>query len=325
MIKAAITGGAGYNAGELLRILLNHPDVEVAWVNSADNAGKRIDSVHQGLIGDTDLTFTDALDWNGINILFCCTPHGETRAFLEKNTCLPHDLRIIDLSTDFRLEEPDNDFVYGLPELNRKKIVRGALHIANPGCFATAIELALLPLAQNNLIRSDIHVSAIIGSSAAGVKPTASTHFSWQNDNISLYNPLRHRHLPEIRQTLEHLQPDIKDYEINFIPMRGCFFRGIFAVTYLRCTRPLQELTRLYEEYYSDHRFTFVSDRTPDLKDIVNTNKCIIHLERVDDKLVITSVIDNLLKGAAGTAVHNMNLLFGLSELTGLKLKPSAY
>ena len=323
MIKAGIIGGAGYTAGELIRLLINHPDVQLMWVNSSSNAGNPVASVHQGLIGETDLVFTDKTPFDEINVLFFCTPHGQTRTFLESHS-VPDDLRIIDLSTDYRHQDGTHDFVYGLPELNRKAIVRGAKHIANPGCFATAIQLALLPLAKNLLLNKDVHVFAITGSTGAGVKPAPTSHFSWRNDNISIYKPFRHQHLDEIRQSLSQLQNSFAS-EIDFIPVRGCFSRGIFATLYLDCPVELSEIRRLYDDYYSDHNFTFVTDKMPDLKDVVNTNKCLLHLEKEGNKLIIVSVIDNLLKGASGTAVHNMNLLFGLQERTGLCLKGSAF
>ena len=323
MIKAGIIGGAGYTAGELIRLLINHPDVQLMWVNSSSNAGNPLASVHQGLIGETDLVFTDQTPFDEINVLFFCTPHGQTRTFLESHS-VPDDLRIIDLSTDYRHQDGTHDFVYGLPELNRKAIVRGAKHIANPGCFATAIQLALLPLAKNLLLNKDVHVFAITGSTGAGVKPAPTSHFSWRNDNISIYKPFRHQHLDEIRQSLSQLQNSFAS-EIDFIPVRGCFSRGIFATLYLDCPVELSEIRRLYDDYYSDHNFTFVTDKMPDLKDVVNTNKCLLHLEKEGNKLIIVSVIDNLLKGASGTAVHNMNLLFGLHERTGLCLKGSAF
>ena len=323
MIKAGIIGGAGYTAGELIRLLINHPDVQLMWVNSSSNAGNPVASVHQGLIGETDLVFTDQTPFDEINVLFFCTPHGQTRAFLESHS-VPDDLRIIDLSTDYRHQDGTHDFVYGLPELNRKAIVRGAKHIANPGCFATAIQLALLPLAKNLLLNKDVHVFAITGSTGAGVKPAPTSHFSWRNDNISIYKPFRHQHLDEIRQSLSQLQNSFAS-EIDFIPVRGCFSRGIFATLYLDCPVELSEIRHLYDDYYSDHNFTFVTDKMPDLKDVVNTNKCLLHLEKEGNKLIIVSVIDNLLKGASGTAVHNMNLLFGLHERTGLCLKGSAF
>lgn len=323
MIRAGIIGGAGYTAGELIRLLLNHPDVDLKWVNSSSNAGNALADVHQGLIGETDLHFTSETPWSEIDVLFCCTPHGETRRFMESND-VPQQLKIIDLSTDYRIEDGTHDFIYGLPELNRKRIVRGGMHVANPGCFATAIQLALLPLAKNLLLNSDIQVHAITGSTGAGVKPSATSHYSWRNDNISIYKPFKHQHLAEIRQTLTTLQTSFNK-EINFIPVRGCFSRGIFATLYLDCPVELDVLRNLYEECYSDHSFTFVSDKMPDLKDVVNTNKCILHLEKIDGKLLIVSVIDNLLKGASGQAVHNMNLLFGLQEKVGLNLKGSAF
>ncbi|MDD2960531.1 MAG: N-acetyl-gamma-glutamyl-phosphate reductase [Muribaculaceae bacterium] len=322
MIKAGIIGGAGYTAGELIRLLLIHPDVEISWVNSTSNAGNDITAVHQGLIGETDLKFTSTTEWDKIDVLFCCTPHGETRRFMEANA-VPEDLKIIDLSTDYRHKDDTHDFVYGLPELNRKHIIR-AKHVANPGCFATAIQLALLPLAKNLMLNSDIHVNAITGSTGAGVKPSATSHFSWRNDNISIYKPFKHQHLDEIRQSLVQLQNSFNS-EINFIPVRGCFARGIFATIYMDCPIELDVLRKLYDDYYDDHNFTFVSDKMPDLKDVVNTNKCILHLSKEGNKLLIVSVIDNLIKGASGQAVHNMNLLFGLHERAGLSLKPSAF
>lgn len=239
-------------------------------------------------------------------------------------TAVPERVKIIDLSTDYRIEDGTHDFVYGLPELNRKRLVRGATRVANPGCFATAIQLALLPLAKNLLLNSDIHVTAITGSTGAGVKPSATSHFSWRNDNVSIYKPFRHQHLAEIRQSLSSLQSSFKA-DINFIPVRGCFSRGIMAILYTDCPLELEQARKLYEDYYDDHSFTFVTDKAPDLKDVVNTNKCILHLDKVDGKLLITSVIDNLVKGASGQAVHNMNLIFGLQERVGLALKPSAF
>lgn len=324
MIKAGIIGGAGYTAGELIRLLLIHPDVELKWVNSNSNAGNLVTDVHQGLVGDLDLRFTSETPFEDINVLFFCTPHGETRKFMENNI-LPADLRIIDLSQDYRIDDGTHDFYYGLPELNRRRIVKeGAIHIANPGCFATCIQLALLPLAKNLLLNSDIHVNAITGSTGAGVKPSATSHYSWRNDNVSIYKPFKHQHLAEIRQSMLKLQNSFKS-NIDFIPVRGCFSRGIFTTAYLDCPVELNVVRELYEEYYADHNFTFVVDKMPDLKDVVNTNKCLIHLIKEDGKLLVVSVIDNLLKGASGQAVHNMNLLFGLHECTGLKLKPSAF
>ena len=261
---------------------------------------------------------------DAVDVIFLCTPHGESRKFLELHKDnIPDDLRIIDLSQDFRIADDTHDFIYGLPELNRKYIIRGK-HVANPGCFATAIQLALLPLARNLLLNSDIHVNAITGSTGAGVKPSATSHYSWRNDNVSIYKPFTHQHLAEIYQTLHGMQASFNS-KVNFIPVRGCFSRGIFATLYMDCPVELSEIKKLYNEYYDDHNFTFVSDRMPDLKDVVNTNKCLLYLTKEDGKLLIVSVIDNLLKGASGQAVHNMNLLFGLHERVGLQLKASAF
>ncbi|MDE6643314.1 MAG: N-acetyl-gamma-glutamyl-phosphate reductase [Muribaculaceae bacterium] len=325
MIKAGIIGGAGYTAGELLRLLFNHPDVEVVSVMSTSLAGSRLDEVHKGLVGETDMKFDSELDLNAIDVLFCCTPHGASKTYIEAHPEISPELRIIDLAADYRLDDGTHDFVYGLPELNRKATVRGAKHIANPGCFATAIQLALLPLAKHQLLPDNVNVNAITGSTGAGVKPGATTHYSWRNDNVSVYKPFTHQHLAEINQTLKRLQPTFSG-DIDFIPMRGPFSRGIFASITLKCDTPIEELLRIYRDTYDDHSFTFVSESPIDLKDVVNTNKCLIHLDRHGkDKLLVTVAIDNLLKGATGTAVHNMNLLFGLSEKTGLNLKASAF
>ena len=324
MIKVGIIGGAGYTAGELIRLLLNHPDVELKWVHSTSNVGNPVSGVHQGLVGETALYFTNETPLDAVDVIFLCTPHGESRKFLELHKDnIPDDLRIIDLSQDFRIADDTHDFIYGLPELNRKYIIRGK-HVANPGCFATAIQLALLPLARNLLLNSDIHVNAITGSTGAGVKPSATSHYSWRNDNVSIYKPFTHQHLAEIYQTLHGMQASFNS-KVNFIPVRGCFSRGIFATLYMDCPVELSEIKKLYNEYYDDHNFTFVSDRMPDLKDVVNTNKCLLYLTKEDGKLLIVSVIDNLLKGASGQAVHNMNLLFGLHERVGLHLKASAF
>ena len=269
--------------------------------------------------------FTSEAQLDKVDVIFFCTPHGQTRKWMEQyGHTLPKDLRIVDLSNDYRIEDGTHEFVYGLPELNRKRIVRGAKYVANPGCFATAIQLALLPLARNLLLNSDVQVTAITGSTGAGVKPGSTTHYSWRNDNVSIYKPFKHQHLAEINQTLKTLQTSF-DRQINFLPVRGCFSRGIMAAVYLQCPLKIEEAVKLYEDYYDDHNFTFVTTKAPDLKDVINTNKCVLHIDKIDDKILITSVIDNLLKGASGTAVHNMNLLFGLQEKTGLCLKPSAF
>lgn len=322
MIKVGIIGGAGYTAGELIRLLLNHPDAEIVFVNSSSNAGNKITDVHEGLYGETDLRFTSELPLGDIDVLFFCTAHGDTRKFMESHT-VPEQVKIIDLSMDYRLESEEHDFVYGLPELNRRRIC-SARHVANPGCFATCIQLGLLPLAKHLMLNSELHVNAITGSTGAGVKPSATSHFSWRNDNISIYKPFTHQHLAEINQSLLQLQRSFNS-PINFIPVRGNFSRGIFATMYLDCKVGLDEIRRIYEEYYDDHSFTFITDKNPDLKQVVNTNKCLLYLQKYENKLLIVSVIDNLLKGASGQAVHNMNLLFNLDETVGLHLKPSAF
>ena len=322
MIKVGIIGGAGYTAGELIRLLINHPDVEIVFINSTSNAGNRITDVHEGLYGETDMRFTAELPLNEIDCLFFCTAHGDTRKFMESHV-VPEEVKIIDLSMDYRIKSEEHDFVYGLPELNRRAIC-SARHIANPGCFATCIQLGVLPLAKHLMLNSDLHVNAITGSTGAGVKPSSTSHFSWRNDNISIYKPFTHQHLAEINQSLVQLQNSFAS-QINFIPVRGNFSRGIFATTYLDCKVELSEIQRIYEEYYDDHSFTFIVAKNPDLKQVVNTNKCLIYLQKYEDKLLIVSMIDNLLKGASGQAVHNMNLLFGLEETVGLHLKPSAF
>ena len=322
MIKVGIIGGAGYTAGELIRILLGHPDAEIVFVNSTSNAGNKLSAVHEGLIGETDMTFTDQLPLDAIDVLFFCTAHGDTRKFMEANT-LPEGLKVIDLSMDYRLESEDNPFIYGLPELNRRAICKSQ-YVANPGCFATAIQLALLPLARNLMLNDDVYVNAITGSTGAGVKPGATTHFSWRNNNISIYKPFTHQHLPEIMQSIKHLQSSFNS-DINFIPYRGDFARGIFATVVVKNAIDIEELYKIYREYYAEDSFVHVVEEQIDLKQVVNTNKCLLHLEKHGDKLLVVSCIDNLLKGASGTAVHNMNLLFNLKETTGLILKSSGF
>ncbi len=322
MIKTGIIGGAGYTAGELIRLLINHPQCEIVFVNSSSNAGNKITDVHTGLIGETDLHFTNELPIDQVDALFLCSAHGDSKKFLEENP-VPEKVKIIDLSTDYRMKTPEHSFVYGLPELN-KEAIQKAGRIANPGCFATAIQLALLPLAAAHLLKDEVHVNAITGSTGAGVKPASTTHFSWRDNNISVYKAFEHQHLEEIGQSLRQLQPGFEQ-DINFIPVRGDFPRGIFASVYTRCSLPIEEIICLYEKYYKDAAFTFVTGKNPDLKQVVNTNKCILHVEKHGDKVFIISMIDNLLKGASGQAVHNFNLLFGLEEKTGLSLKPSAF
>jgi N-acetyl-gamma-glutamyl-phosphate reductase len=317
-IKVGVIGGAGYTAGELLRILINHPAVTIVFVNSSSNAGNPVTDVHSGLIGETDLAFTSELPFSSVDALFLCSAHGDSKKFMDENN-VPSSLKIIDLSTDYREKRSDHDFVYGLPELNRDQI-RKATHIANPGCFATAIQLALLPLASAGLLTHEVHVNAITGSTGAGVKPSATSHFSWRNNNISIYKAFGHQHLQEIGQSLRQLQPGF-DKAVNFIPVRGNFARGIYATAYTQCSLSLDEAKKLYTDFYKDAAFTFVVDKNPDMKQVVNTNKGLVYLEKHDDKLLIVSMIDNLLKGASGQAVQNMNLLFGLDEKTGLGLK----
>lgn len=323
MIKAGIIGGSGYAAGELVRILINHPDVDLKWIHSRTVPGQRVMDIHQGLHGETDLNFANTYDLNDIDVLFCCRPAGKTREFLAENN-IPDSLRIIDLSRDYRITDSSHDFVYGLSELNRKPMVRGAKHVANPGCLAMVVELSLVPLAKNLLLNSDIHTTVITGATSEGAEARPTTHYAWRNDNMVVYRPFRHPQEAEIIQTLSAMQQSFSS-KLHMVPVRGPFSRGIMAVTYLDCNLELPEIIKLYQDYFDDHNFTFITSKIPDLKDVVNTNKCIIHLDKIDGKLLITAVIDNLLKGAAGNAVHTMNLLFGLQETTGLTMKPVAF
>ena len=322
MIKAGVIGGAGYTGGELLRILVNHPDVEIEFVNSNSNAGNKLYTVHEGLIGETDMVFTDQLPFEKIDVLFSCLGHGDTKKFLESHT-VPANVKIVDFTQDHRIKAEGNDFVYGLPEMNREKI-RGAMHIANPGCFATAIQIGLLPLAKAGLLTNEINTTATTGSTGAGQKPSATSHFSWRNNNISVYKAFEHQHLLEIRQSLTQLQGKF-DTELNFIPVRGDFARGIFVSTYMTSDLTIEQAYDLYNDFYKDAAFTFVAEGNIDLKQVVNTNKAVVSLQKHGNKLLVLSAIDNLLKGAAGQAVQNMNLIFGLDEKAGLKLKPSAF
>ena len=320
MVKVGIIGGAGYTAGELIRLLINHPAVEIAFVHSTSNAGNAVSDVHGGLVGETDLRFSDHYDLTAVDVLFLCSAHGQSRKFWEENPA-PVTLKIIDLAQDFRDESCG--YVYGLPEINRKRIA-STTRLANPGCFATAIQLALLPLAANALLKNEVHITAITGSTGAGVKPGATTHFSWRNDNISVYKAFEHQHLIEIGRTLKTLQPSF-DSAVNFVPMRGDFARGIFASVYTECDLTVEQVVELYNDFYRDAAFTFVAQREVDLKQVVNTNKAIVSVAKYGNKLHIVSVIDNLLKGASGQAVQNMNIMFGLDERMGLNLKPSAF
>lgn len=319
-IKAGIVGGAGYTAGELIRILINHPQAELSFVHSESSAGKLLSDVHAGLLGDTEMKFCADFDLSHVSVLFLCSAHGKSREFWKERKC-PSRLKVIDLAQDFRDES--EGYVYGLPEMQKSRIAK-ATRIANPGCFATAIQLALLPLAEAGLLNGEISVTAITGSTGAGVKPSETTHFSWRSDNISTYKVFTHQHLDEIRRNLTRLQEDFSG-EIDFVPMRGDFSRGIFASVHTPCPLSIDEAIVLYKAYYADSPFTFVSDRPVDLKQVVNTNKCLISLEKHSDRLVVASVIDNLLKGASGQAVQNMNLMFGFPEDSGLRLKASAF
>lgn len=320
--KIGIIGGAGYTAGELLRLLINHPEVEVAFVHSTSNAGQPVTSVHGGLLGETDLVFSDSHPLEDIDILFLCSAHGHSRKFWEEND-RPAGLKVIDLAQDFRDES--NGYVYGLPEVNFDRIAK-AESVANPGCFATALQLSLVPLAAAGLLpeNGEVNITALTGSTGAGVKPGATTHFSWRNDNISVYKPFTHQHLKEIGMTLNNLQPG-NSAKINFVPVRGDFARGIFAITTVDCSLSEEDAVKLYKDFYANAPFAVVSDNPIDLKQAVNTNKAVIHVEKHDNKLLVTCAEDNLLKGASGQAIQNMNIMLGLDQRTGLRLKPSAF
>ncbi len=322
MIKVGIVGGAGYTGGEVLRLLLNHPEVEINFVQSESQAGKKIYSVHQDCFGSTGLAFQKEIDET--DVLFLCKGHGESKLFLEKNK-ISDSTKIVDLSQDFRYQGnnsfQEKQFVYGLPELNKVKIQK-ATYIANPGCFATCIQLALLPLASNGYLNSDIHVSATTGSTGAGQALSATNHFSWRSNNHSSYKTLNHQHEQEIMESVKELQPNFNS-NFNFIPQRGAFTRGIYSVTYVK--GDIEKAKMIYQNYFSDSPFTHIVPFEVDVKQVANTNNCFISLHQEKDNLIIISAIDNLLKGAAGQAVQNMNLMFGINETTGLKLKPSAF
>ena len=333
MIKIGILGAAGYTGGELIRLLLNHPEAEIVFANSESNAGNSVADVHEGLYGETDLKFTAEMPFDQVDVIFFCFGHGKSEAFLKEHN-VPENVKIIDLAQDFRLapqtvvatQQPTpaaHDFVYGLPEINEAKIA-SAMHVANPGCFATCIQLGLLPAAKMGLINSDVSVNAITGSTGAGQKPGATTHFSWRMGNMSIYKAFNHQHVPEICQSLKQTQGYL-DAAIDFIPYRGDFARGIFATEVVKTDKPLDEIVAGYKEFYKDAKFTHYVDKALDLKQVVNTNKCLVHVDKYDDKLLITSCIDNLLKGAVGQAVQNMNIMFGINQTAGLKLKPSAF
>lgn len=323
MIKAGIIGGAGYTGGEVFRLLLNHPEAEISFVQSESQAGKKIHSVHRDCFGWTELEFTDEM--KEADALFLCKGHGESKEWLKKNK-VSEATKIIDLSTDFRHKENsssgERSFVYGLPELNKQHLKQSS-SVANPGCFATCIQLALLPLASEGLLNSDVHVNATTGSTGAGQSLSETSHFTWRNNNLSAYKTMEHQHEKEIGESLNSLQ-SLK-HQLYFVPQRGAFTRGIHAVSYLHSDLPLERTMELYTSFYTAHPFTHVVPFEVDLKQVVNTNNCFISLSKVKDRLVIVSAIDNLLKGAAGQAVQNMNLMFGLSEASGLHLKPSNF
>ena len=321
MIKIGIIGGAGYTAGELIRILLHHPKVEIDFVHSNSQEGKLVSDIHQDLLGEINLSFSKKINTN-VNVLFLCSGHGNSKSFLAENP-FSKSTKIIDLSSDFRLKKEGNNFVYGLPELNKEQI-QSSSYIANCGCFATAIQLALLPLAKSQNLNQDVHVHAITGSTGAGQNPSSTTHFSWRNNNVSIYKPFSHQHLGEITESILQLQNDFQS-EINFIPVRGNFPRGIFASLYTKTDLAENELIQLFENYYHDEPFVFITQKNPSLKQVVNTNKCILFVKKEGDKVFIISMIDNLIKGASGQAVQNMNLMFGFEETEGLNLKAMAF
>ena len=321
MISVGIIGGAGYTAGELLRLLRQHPETEVVFVQSRSQAELELTCIHADLVGDYNLRFVKEMP-SIPDVLFICSGHGRSRAFIEKNK-LPSDARIIDLSSDYRHESNAEDFIYGLPEFNRDQI-RSSTKIANPGCFATAIQLALIPLAHKKEINETLHIHALTGSTGAGQKPTETTHFSWRNGNVSIYKPFTHQHLVEIKESLKKIQPSFNS-SVNFLPVRGAFARGIFASLYMNSDLRIDEIRNIYQEYYSDHPFVHITVQDLDLKQVLNTNKCLLNIQKIDQKVLILSAIDNLIKGASGQAIQNMNIMFGLEETTGLLLKGSAF
>ena len=324
MIKVGILGAAGYTGGELIRLLLNHPEAEIVFANSESNAGNLVSDVHEGLIGDTDLKFTDEMPFDKVDVVFFCFGHGKSEAFLKEHT-IPDNVKIIDLAQDFRIKG-NHDYVYGLPEINKSEIAQ-AQHVANPGCFATCIQLGLLPAASMKLIQQDVAVNAITGSTGAGQKPSATTHFSWRMGNMSIYKAFKHQHVPEIKQSLQQVQGFL-DASIDFIPYRGDFARGIFATSVIKLPKDSSvscDIVATYKAFYEKAAFTHYVDKAIDLKQVVNTNKCLVHVDVFDDKILVSSCIDNLLKGAVGQALQNMNIMFGIDETAGLKLKPSAF
>lgn len=325
MLEVGIIGGAGYTAGELIRLLLNHSKTTINFVYSTSNAGNKVYKVHQDLIGSTELEFTSTVN-STVDVLFLCLGHGNSTAFLQNNS-FSENTKIIDLSNDFRLVADKNfegkEFIYGLPEL-QKEAIQKATYIANPGCFATALQLAILPLAANKLLKNDVHINAVTGATGAGTSLSKTTHFTWRDNNFSHYKAFTHQHLGEVNQTVNQLQSDFSS-EINFVPNRGNFSRGIFATVYTKFEGTIEEAKELYKNYYKDAAFTFVSDEEIHLKQVVNTNKCLLHLVKHENKLLITSTIDNLLKGASGQAIQNMNLMYGFEESKGIQLKANYF
>ena len=334
-LRIGILGAAGYTGGELIRLLLNHPQAEIVFANSESNAGNLVSDVHEGLIGETDLRFTSEMPFDQVDVVFFCFGHGKSEQFLKEHT-IPANVKIIDMAQDFRIKG-DHDYVYGLPEIHKEEIEK-AQHLANPGCFATCIQLGLLPAAKMGLIHDDVAVNGITGSTGAGQKPGATTHFSWRNNNFSIYKQFTHQHLHEICQSLNEVKPADAPFftspisekqesgvSIDFIPYRGDFARGIFVTEVIKTDCPIDDVVAFYKEFYKDAAFTHYSDKALDLKQVVNTNKALVHCEKFGNKLLITSVIDNLLKGAVGQAVQNMNIMFGIDETAGLRLKASAF
>ena len=321
MLRVGIFGAAGYTGGELIRLLLNHPQAEIVFAHSESNAGNPVSDVHEGLLGDCGLRFSLNHPFDQVDVIFLCFGHGKSQQFLAEHE-IPSRVKIIDLAQDFRIKG-EHDFIYGLPETHRD-LIKGCQRLANPGCFATAIQLAMLPALKAGIISGDIHVGGITGSTGAGQKPGPTTHFSWRNDNISVYKAFTHQHLLEINQTVQELCPGYEG-RVLFIPQRGCFARGIFVTAYAKCDRPPGEVQQIYEDYYKDAAFTHFVTKSPDMKQVVNTNKALVYVEKYEDQLLMISCIDNLLKGAVGQAVQNMNLMFGLDEREGLCLKASAF
>ena len=325
MIQVGIIGSGGYVAGELIRCLIHHPQVNIDFIFSNSQADKNVAEVHEDLFAQKKLCFTNKININ-VDVVFLCLGHGNSKKYLDKTSFSNHT-KVIDLSNDFRLNDDanfqENQFVYGLVELN-KEAIKTAQHIANPGCFATAIQLGLLPLAKAGLLQNDVHINAITGSTGAGQALSATSHFSWRNNNISIYKAFAHQHLGEIGESVVALQNNFTN-ELNFIPVRGDFTRGIFASMYTKCHLSEAELIDLFQAYYQDEPFTFISDKTVNLKQVVNTNNCLIQVQKIDDKVLITSVIDNLIKGAAGQAIQNMNLMFGIEETTGINFKANYF